>query len=48
MDDSTNTKLITNFMHSPYSSQINNMSIFQDIEPSVILYRVNQPVDPQL
>ena len=48
MDDSTNTKLITNSMHSPYSSQINNMSMFQDIEPSVILYRVNQPVDLQL
>ena len=48
MDDLTNTKLITNSIHSSYLSQINNMSMFQDIELSFILYRVNQPMDLQL
>jgi len=59
MSSTTNTELDSGNMYNPHAnittnmcaSQIhenNNLSDFQSLEPSVVFYVINQPVDPQL
>ena len=47
-NNSTNLVPIVEYTHVFYETAPNDMSITHGIEPTAILYTVNQPVDPQL